>query len=60
MTRQPDEAEPGRRSPDYVIVVAASPWLAECHPAAVASLSQALQPGHDRPRDPEPDLEAEP
>ncbi len=59
MTRQPNEAEPGRRPPDYVIVVAASPWLTERHPVAAASLSQALQPGHDH-RDPEPDLEAEP
>ncbi len=60
MTRQPDDGEPGRRLPDYVIVVAASPWLADRHPAAAISLSQALQPGHHRPRDPEPDLEAEP
>ncbi len=60
MTRPPDHSEPGRRPPDYVIVVAASPWFTERHPAAAASLSQALQPGHDRPRDPEPDLEAEP
>ncbi len=60
MTRQPDEAEPGRRPPDYVIVVAASPWFTERHPAGAASLSQALHPAHDRPRAPEPDLEAEP
>ncbi len=60
MTRQPDEAEPGRRPPDYVIVVAASPWLTERHPATAASLTQALHPTHDRSRDPEPDLEAEP
>ncbi len=60
MTRQPDDAEPGHRPPDYVIVVAASPWLTDRNPAAAASLAQALQPGHDRPRDPEPDPEAEP
>ena len=60
MTRSPGDQEPGRRSPDYVIVVAASDWLTDRYPAAAASLTHALRPGHDRHRDPEPDLEAEP
>ena len=60
VTRQPDDSEPSRRPPDYVIVVAASDWLQERYPAAAASLTQALQVGQDRHRDPEPDLEAEP
>jgi hypothetical protein len=42
-----------------VIVVAASDWITDRYPAA-ASLTQALLPGQDRHRDPEPDLEAEP
>jgi hypothetical protein len=49
----------GRRSPDYVIVVAASQWAKDHFPAAAtASLDDALRTGHDR--HPEPDLEAEP
>ena len=62
MTRQPDEGEPSRRRPDYVIVVAASDWLKERFPAAAESLTDALQAGQDRHREPEPepDLEAEP
>ena len=61
MTRAPDDHEPGRRPPDYVIVVAASDWISDRYPATAASLTQALQAGKDR-RDPEPepDLEAEP
>ena len=59
MTQQFDDGEPGRRPPDYVIVVAASDWITDRYPAAAASLDQALQPGQDRHRDPEPDLEAE-
>ena len=43
-----------------MIVVAASDWITDRYPAAAASLTQALQPDHDRLRDPEPDLEAEP
>ena len=62
MTRQPDDGEPSRRRPDYVIVVAASDWLKERFPAAAESLTDALQAGQDRHREPEPepDLEAEP
>ena len=60
MTQPPDDGEPGRRPPDYVIVVAASDWIQERYPAAAVSLAHALQPGHDRHRDPEPDLEAGP
>ena len=59
MTRQPDDHEPGRRPPDHVIV-AGSDWLKDQYPAAAPSLTQALQAGKDRHRDPEPDLEAEP
>jgi hypothetical protein len=60
VTRQPDDSQPGRRPPDYVIVVAASPWLKERFPTAAACLDDALQAGHERHREPEPDLEAEP
>ena len=59
MTRQPDDSEPGRRPPDYVIVVAASDWIKDRYPAA-ASLTHALQADQNRHREPEPDLEAEP
>jgi hypothetical protein len=51
---------PGRRPPDYVIVVSANDCLKDRFPSAAASLSQALQSGNDRHREPEPDLEAEP
>ena len=60
MTWPLDDHEPGRRPPDYVIVVAASDWLKERYPDAAASLTDALQAGTDRRREPEPDLEAEP
>ena len=60
MTRPPDDHEPGRRPPDYVIVVAASDWITDRYPAAAASLDQALQADKHRHRDLEPDLEAEP
>jgi hypothetical protein len=43
-----------------VIVVAASDWITDRYPAAAVSLDQALQPGRDRHRVPDPDLEAEP
>ena len=33
MTRQPGDTDPGRRPPDYVIVVAASDWLKDRFPA---------------------------
>jgi hypothetical protein len=59
VTRQPDDSEPSRRPPDYVIVVAASDWIKDRLPAE-ASLTDALHAGKDRHRDPEPDLEAEP
>jgi hypothetical protein len=59
VTRPPDDHEPGRRPPDYV-VVAASDWITDQYPAAAASLNHALQADKDRHRDPEPDLEAEP
>jgi hypothetical protein len=60
VTRQPDDSQPGRRPPDYVIVVAASDRIKDRAPAAATSLTQALQAGQDRHPDPEPDLEAEP
>ncbi len=62
MTRQPDDSDPSRRPPDYVIVVSASDWLKDRFPAASASLTDALRPGQNRHREPapEPDLEAEP
>ena len=60
MTRPPDDSQPSRRPPDYVIVVAASDWLKERFPAAADSLDDALQAGQDLRREPEPDLEAEP
>ena len=60
MTRQPDDSEPGRRPPDYVIVVASSDWLKDRYPAAAASLIHALQADQNRHREPEPDLEPEP
>ena len=60
MTRPPDDSQPSRRPPDYVIVVAASDWLKERYPAAAASLTDPLQTGTDRHREPEPNLEAEP
>ena len=60
MTRQPEDSEPGRGPPDYVIVVAASGWLQDRFPAAAASLTHARQAGTNRHRDPEPDPEAEP
>ncbi len=59
MTRQPDDHDPSRRVPDYVIVVAASDWIKDRYPAA-ASLIHALQADQNRHREPEPDLEAEP
>jgi len=62
---QQEDSAPGqypgsRRPPDYVIVVAASPWVKERYPAARANLWDALQVGKDADRDLEPDLEAEP
>jgi hypothetical protein len=60
VTRQPEDSELGRRPPDYVIVVSASDWIQDRFPAAAESLIDALQPGQNRHREPEPDLEAEP
>jgi len=62
---KPEGSGPGqylgsRRPPDYVIVVAASPWVKERYPAARANLWDALQAGKDADPDPRPDLEAEP
>jgi hypothetical protein len=61
---QPEDSNPRRafsgRIPDYVVVVSASDWVKEHFPAAAANLWDALHTGHDRDRDPEPDLEAEP
>ena len=60
MTRQPDDSQPSRRPPDYVIVVAASDWLNDRYPDAAASLTDALHADQNHHRAPEPDLEAEP
>ena len=60
VTRQPDDSQPSRSPPDYLIVVAASDWVKERYPAAAASLTQTLHAGQNCHRDPEPDLEAEP
>lgn len=60
---QPSPA-PGRRPPEYVIVVAASDWSKEHYPANRFNLWDALHTGKDPhldpEPDPEPDLEAEP
>ena len=63
--KHPEGSEPShylgsRRPPEYVIVVAASPWVKERYPAARANLWDALQTGKSADRDPEPDREAEP
>ncbi len=60
MTRQPDDCEPSRRPPDYVIVVSASDWVKDRFPDAATSLTDALHADQSRHREPEPDLEAEP
>ena len=62
---QHQDGEPGPRPasgrpPEYVVVISASNWVKEHFPAAGANLWDALHAGHDRHRDPEPDLEAEP
>ena len=54
---KPEGREPGqylgsRRPPDYVIVVAASPWVKERYPAARANLWDALQVGKDAKHEP--------
>jgi len=58
VTRQPDDSDPSRRPPDYVIVVAASDWLQDRYPADATSLTQVLQVGQNRHREPETELEA--
>ena len=62
--KQPEDSDsrrtPGRRPPEYTVVLAASDWVKEHFPAAGANLWDALHTGQDRHRDPEPDLEAEP
>jgi hypothetical protein len=60
VTRPPDDTEPSRRPPDYVLVVSASDWIKDRFPRAGTNLTDAQQAGKDRHRDPEPDLEAEP
>ncbi|HLM88513.1 MAG TPA: hypothetical protein VK284_05710 [Streptosporangiaceae bacterium] len=60
MTRPPDDSEPSRRPPDYVLVVSASDWVKERFPRVGANLTHAPRAGQDRDRAPEPDLEAEP
>ena len=60
MTRQPDDSEPSRRPPDYVIVVSPSDWLKDRFPVAAGSLTDALDADRNCHREPEPDLEAEP
>jgi hypothetical protein len=63
--KPPEESEPrttpdGTRLPEYAVVISASDWVKEHCPVSRANLMDALRTGHDRPRDPEPDLEAEP
>ena len=63
--KQPEDSDSrrssgSRRPPDYAVVISASDWVKEHFPGAGASLWDALRTGHDRHRDPEPDLEAEP
>jgi hypothetical protein len=63
--KPPEESEPrsapdGRRPPEYVVVVNSSDLVKEHFLAAGANLWDALHTGHDRHREPEPDLEAEP
>ena len=60
MIRPPDDSEPSRTAPDYVLIVSASDWVKERFPGVGANLTDALQAGQDRHRAPEPDLEAEP
>jgi hypothetical protein len=60
VTRPPDDGQPSRRPPDYVLVVAASDWINDRYPGTGTNLTDALHTGKDRRRDPEPDLEAEP
>jgi hypothetical protein len=60
VTRPPDDSEPSRRPPDYVLVVSASDRVKERFPRVGANLTDALPTGQDRHRAPEPDLEAEP
>ena len=57
MTRQPDDSEPGRRPPDYVIVV---DQLRDWQPGQTPSLAELLETRPGQSRNPEPDLEAEP
>ena len=49
MTRQPDDNQPSRRPPDYVIVVGASDWLKDRFPAAAACLTDALHADREPP-----------
>jgi hypothetical protein len=58
--KEPEDSAPGRRPPEYVVVVFASDWVKEHFPAAGANLLDALQTGKDLQSGPEPELEAEP
>ncbi len=63
--RAPDPGSRGAprntyRPPEYAVVISASDWVKEHFPANRANLWDALHPGNDPHRDPEPDLEAEP
>ena len=62
--KQPEESDrrsaASSRPPDHVVVISASDWVKEHFPAAGANLWDALHTDHDRNRDAEPDLEAEP
>jgi len=54
VTRQPEDSEPSRRPPDYVIIVAASDWLQDRYPAAAASLPRPCTPARTATVTPNP------
>lgn len=49
-----------RRPPDYVIVVAVSPWAREHFPDGPRSIDEVSRASSQQPHEPEADLEAEP